>query len=136
VTRVYADMVADLFHAGHVAFLRQARSLGDELVVGIHSDDDVASYKRPPICSMQERIAVVEACSLVDEVLPNAPLSVDEAWIDLHRLDVVVHGNDFDPAKLSRFYPGAVRRGIARTVPYTPGISTSDILSRIAARGA
>lgn len=136
MTRVYADMVADLFHAGHVAFLRQARALGDQLVVGIHSDEDVASYKRQPICSMQERIAVVEACSLVDEVVPCAPLSVDEAWIDLHRLDVVVHGSDFDPDSLSRFYPGAVRRGIVRTVPYTPGISTSDLLARIAARGA
>jgi cytidyltransferase-like protein len=136
VTRVYVDMVADLFHAGHVAFLEQARALGDELVVGIHSDEDVASYKRRPICTMEERIAVVAACSYVDEVLARAPLAVDEAWLDEHRLDLVVHGNDFDPTRLERFYPGAVRRGIVRTVPYTPGISTSEILDRITARGA
>lgn len=133
--RVYADMVADLFHAGHVAFLRQARELGDHLVVGVHSDEAVASYKRAPICTMDERVTVVEACGLVDEVLPNAPLSVDEAWLDAHRLDVVVHGNDFDPAKLEQFYPGAVRRGILRTVPYTPGVSTSDLIARVVARG-
>lgn len=133
--RVYADMVADLFHAGHVAFLRQARALGDVLVVGIHSDADVASYKRPPICTMEERIAVVAACSLVDEVLPHAPLAVEDDWLDAHDLHLVVHGNDFDPARLEQFYPAAVRRGILRTVPYTPGVSTSELIARIAGRG-
>ena len=39
--RVYVDMVADLFHPGHVEFLRKARSFGNTLVVGIHSDDAV-----------------------------------------------------------------------------------------------
>jgi len=135
MTRVYVDMVADLFHAGHVAFLGQARELGDELVVGIHNDADVASYKRLPICSMEERIAVVGACRLVDEVVPDAPLSVDETFLDRHRIDVVVHGDDFDPDKLARFYPGALARGALRTVPYTPGISTSDVMRRVKERG-
>lgn len=135
MTRVYVDMVADLFHAGHVAFLGQARALGDELVVGIHSDAAVASYKRRPICSMAERIAVVAACRLVDEVVPEAPLSVDEAYLDRHRIDVVVHGDDFDPDKLARFYPGALARGALRTVPYTPGISTSELMQRVRSRG-
>jgi cytidyltransferase-like protein len=38
MTRVYVDMVADLFHYGHVNFLKQARQFGDYLLVGIHSD--------------------------------------------------------------------------------------------------
>jgi cytidyltransferase-like protein len=46
---VYTDMCADLFHAGHVNFLRQARALGDRLVVGIHSDETIASYKGTPV---------------------------------------------------------------------------------------
>ena len=49
MVRVYADMVADLFHHGHVLFLQRARSLGDYLIVGIHADDVVMSYKRRPI---------------------------------------------------------------------------------------
>ena len=76
MTRVYADMVADLFHAGHVEFLRRARELGDELVVGIHSDETVAGYKRAPVMTMAERVRVVAACRHVDEVVPDAPLSV------------------------------------------------------------
>jgi cytidyltransferase-like protein len=135
VTRVYVDMVADLFHSGHVAFLRKARELGDVLVVGIHSDQDVASYKRLPICTMQERVDVVAACGLVDEVIPEAPLSVDEAWLDRHFLDVVAHGDDFDGASLQRSYPGALARGVLRIVPYTPGISSTELIARIKSRG-
>ena len=62
MTRVYADMVGDLFHHGHVEFLRRARDLGDELVVGVHSDATAESYKRTPVMTMDERVRVVEAC--------------------------------------------------------------------------
>jgi len=55
MTRVYVDMVADLFHYGHVEFLKKARSLGDYLLVGIHADDAVASHKRSTILTMDER---------------------------------------------------------------------------------
>lgn len=48
-SRVYVDMVGDLFHAGHVSLLREARRHGDWLVVGVLSDDTAASYKRRPI---------------------------------------------------------------------------------------
>jgi cytidyltransferase-like protein len=57
--RVYVDLVGDLFHAGHVEFLRAARSFGDWLVVGVLSDDVVAAYKRRPITTLEERVAVV-----------------------------------------------------------------------------
>ena len=50
--RVYVDMVGDLFHAGHVALLREARSHGDRLVVGVLSDETAASYKRRPIMTL------------------------------------------------------------------------------------
>ena len=52
IIRVYVDMVADLFHYGHVNFLRQARKHGDYLLVGVHADETVMSYKRRPIFSM------------------------------------------------------------------------------------
>ena len=47
--RVYVDMVADLFHYGHVEFLRKARALGDHLLVGICSDEAVQTNKLKPI---------------------------------------------------------------------------------------
>jgi cytidyltransferase-like protein len=132
MTRVYADMVADLFHHGHVEFLRQARELGDELLVGIHSDEDVGSYKRRPVMTMGERVAVVRGCRYVDEVIPNAPLRVTREWIERHTIDLVVHGDDFDHDRLMEMYAEPAEMGILRTVPYTPGISTSELRERLA----
>ena len=88
---VYVDMVADLFHFGHVDFLRRAKEHGDILKVGIHNDKTVESYKRQPIMNMKERISVVESCKYVDEVIPNAPLVVSRDYLASHNVDIVIH---------------------------------------------
>ena len=132
--RVYADMVADLFHWGHVEFLRRARDFGDVLVVGVHSDEDCASYKRFPVMTMEERVRMVGTCSYVDEVLPNAPLRVHDEWIDRHGIDLVVHGDDLSDEHLDYWYGVPIRRGMFKTVSYTAGISTTEIVRRIVAR--
>jgi cytidyltransferase-like protein len=134
VTRVYADMVADLFHHGHVDFLRRARELGDFLLVGIHSDATVERYKRAPVMTMDERVRVVEACRYVDEVVADAPLAVDAEWIERHGIELVVHGDDLDQEGVDTMYRIPAERGMLRTVPYTPGISTTEILRRIEQR--
>ena len=134
MTRIYADMVADLFHYGHAEFLRRASELGDRLLVGIHSDATVESYKRRPVMTMAERIAVVEACGYVDEVIADAPLSISEEWIERHRIDIVVHGDDIDDEATERMYAVPAALGILRTVPYTASISTSEILRRLRER--
>lgn len=131
MTRVYVDMVADLFHFGHVRFLEQARAFGDHLIVGIHSDATVASYKRTPIMTMEERIESVRGCRFVDEVVPDAPLIVTREWIDRNGIDLIVHGDDFDPALAERLYGVPMALGIFRTVPYTPGISSTELIRRI-----
>ena len=129
--RVYADMVAALFHYGHVAFLKQARALGDHLMVGIHADDVVELEKRVPILSMEERIASVAGCRWVDEVLPDAPWIIDRAWIDEHDIHLVVHGDDYSREQLDHSHRVPGEMGILRTVPYTGGISTTEIIRRI-----
>jgi cytidyltransferase-like protein len=131
MTRVYADMVADLFHAGHVEFLRRAREFGDELVVGIHSDETVAGYKRPTVMTMEERLQVVAACRHVDQVIRDAPLIVTRDWIDGYRIDLVVHGDDLPEETLMLMYGVPHELGILRLVPYTGGISTSDVIERV-----
>ena len=132
--RVYVDMVADLFHYGHVEFLKKARSQGDYLLVGIHADDAVTSQKRSPILTMDERVASVNGCRFADEVLPNAPWRIDRAWIEKHSIDLVVHGDDYSKEQLQKTHSVPVEMGIFRTVPYTPGISTTEIIRRIIAR--
>ena len=123
-------MVADLFHYGHVNFLRTAREHGDYLLVGIHSDEVVRNYKRAPILSMDERIASVVGCRYVDEVVPNAPLTVTREWIAQHEIDLVVHGDDFPEELYKLCYEIPIEMGIFRTVTYTRGISSSEIITR------
>ncbi len=129
--RVYVDMVADLFHGGHINFLRQARAFGDYLIVGLCSDQDVLSYKRLPILTLEERAALLKECKLVDQVIAPCPLIITEQFIEEHAIDIVVHGSDFNESDLEKYYGVPRRKGIFKIVPYTPGISTSEILRRI-----
>ena len=124
-------MVADLFHYGHVNFLRQAREHGDYLLVGVHADQAVMSYKRRPIFSMEERVASVEGCRYVDNVVSNAPLTIDLAWIEQHDIDLIMHGDDVSSEMEELWYKIPIELGIYRSVGYTPGISTSEIIARI-----
>ena len=129
-TRVYADMVADLFHYGHIEFLRKVSAMGDYVLVGINADDVAEAHKRKPIQSMQQRIASVIACQYVDEVIPNAPWLFDPTWIEKYDLSLVVHGDDYSDERQRHMYKVPVERGIFRTVPYTKGVSTTEIIRR------
>ncbi len=126
-------MVADLFHYGHVNFLKQASRHGDFLLVGVHADETVESYKRKPILTMEERVASVEGCRYVDEVIPNAPLEITREWIDKHKIDLIIHGDDVAPEVRDAWYGVPIEMGIYQSVDYTAGISTTELISRIKA---
>jgi cytidyltransferase-like protein len=132
--RVYVDVVGDLFHSGHVEFFKQAKTFGDVLIVGVLADDVVEGYKRVPILTLEERVKAIEACKYVDEVVVAPPLRLTEEMIRDYRIDVVVHGDDFNVALLDDQYGLARKLGIFRTVPYTKGISTTEIIRRITSR--
>ncbi len=130
VIRVYTDMVADLFHYGHVEFLKQARALGDYLVVGVCADDVVEVYKNRPILTMEERVVSVAGCRYVDEVIPNAPWRFDPTWIEKYDIHLVVHGDDYTREQQVHYYGVPIEKGIFRTLPYRKGISTTEIIAR------
>lgn len=129
--RVYVDMVGDLFHAGHVALLRAARDLGDHLVVGVLSDETATAYKRRPIMTLAERVAVIEACRYVDEVIPGSPGILTREFLDEHKLALVVHGDDVDEVAAAEVYGPAVKTGRLRLVPRNGGISTTNLIARV-----
>lgn len=133
--RVYVDMVGDLFHVGHVNLLNAARTHGDWLIVGVLSDEVVAAYKRQPIMTLDERVAVIAACRHVDEVIPNAPDVVTREFMDEHDISVVVHGSDITREICEAMYGAALDAGKLRTVEYTAGISTTDLIRRVRERG-
>lgn len=129
--RVYVDMVGDLFHAGHVSLLREARRHGDSVVVGVLSDETAASYKRRPITTLAERVAVIEACRYVDEVIPDAPFEVSEDFLREHAIDKVVHGDDLTPEGAESIYGSVVTEGRFASVRRTSGISTTQLIQRV-----
>ena len=131
MTNIYTDMCADLFHYGHVNLLKKAKQLGGNLIVGIHSDQTIESYKRKPIMTMEERIAVVEACRYVDRVIPNAPLVITEEYMKNNKIDLVVHAHPVEEdEKYQKMYSVPTKQGKFRRLDYTPSISTTDIISR------
>ena len=128
---VYVDVVCDLFHPGHIEFFRKARSLGDGLIVGLVGDAEVATYKPPPIMSFAERRLVVEACRDVDRVLEApAPLHCTPDFLDAIGAAFCVHGDDMDQPELDFWYRALLPSGRLRTVSYSAGISTRQIVAR------
>ncbi|MBM3207344.1 MAG: adenylyltransferase/cytidyltransferase family protein [Chlamydiae bacterium] len=131
---VYTDVVGDLFHLGHVEFFKRARALGDYLIVGVLEDHVVEEYKRTPILTLEERVRVIQACKYVDEVIVAPPLRLTENLIKEWNISYVVHGDDFSPELLEDQYGTAMRLGILKLLPYTTGISTTNIIERITSR--
>jgi cytidyltransferase-like protein len=132
---IYADVVCDLFHYGHVEFFQHARALGDRLIVGIVGDRDVASYKPAPIMSYEERVAVVRSCRFVDRMLDvPAPLYCTRKFLDEIGADYCCHGDDMNQDELHHWYHDLVAAGRLKVVPYTPKISSRQIVERIVNR--
>ena len=131
--RVFVVMCADLFHCGHVAFLKQCKGLYDDvfLIVGLRDDETMATYKRRPIMTLEERRIVVEACRYVDCVVTHVPLSLTTDYLTRHAIDIVVHGDGISTEEVRQKYGVAVDLGKYLHVPRTPGISTTAILARM-----
>lgn len=87
--------------SSHALQLRQAKLSFPKvyLMVGVCSDQLCASHKSPPAMTHAERCESVRHCRWVDEVLPDAPWVVDQAWLDRHKIDYIAHDE--------LVYPGA-----------------------------
>ncbi|KAJ3170665.1 Ethanolamine-phosphate cytidylyltransferase [Geranomyces variabilis] len=93
---VYVDGGFDLFHVGHIEFLKKAKALGDYLLVGVHDDQVVNTIKGSnyPIMNLHERVLSVLSCRYVDEVIIGAPYSVTKDVLEkVYSVHVVVHGS-------------------------------------------
>jgi glycerol-3-phosphate cytidylyltransferase len=91
--RIMVDMSATLLHHGHVRLLEKAGALGT-VVVALTTDEDVLRAKGyHPELSFAERKELVKAIRFVDEVVPS-PWSIDDAFLDANRIDLLVHGHD------------------------------------------
>lgn len=128
---VYADMVGDLFHLGHIKLLQRAKALGDILIVGVNKDEDVESYKRIPTLTLEERTQVIQACRYVDKVISPAPLIITEEFMNEHSIDLVVHAHEEGDTRYDEMYAVPVKLGKFKRLDYTKSISTTEIMQRI-----
>ncbi|HEU5152554.1 MAG TPA: PfkB family carbohydrate kinase [Iamia sp.] len=119
----------DILHAGHAAFLAQARALGDRLVVLLNSDASVRRLKGPdrPLQPQADRAAVLRSLAAVDEVVvfdEDTPV----AALDRLRPALFVKGGDYTAAALPETAALARWGGTALTLPYLPGRSTTRLI--------
>ena len=93
VKKVYVSLVADFIHPGHLNIVKKARELGD-VIIGLLSDEAVASYKSLPYMNYNQRKIVVENLKGVVEIIEQNSLSYKDN-LESIRPDYVVHGNDW-----------------------------------------
>jgi phosphoenolpyruvate phosphomutase len=129
---VYVGMSADFLHHGHLNILKHARELGD-VTVGLLTDKAIASYKRLPFLTWEERKAVVANIKGVSEVVPQETLDYVPNLLRL-RPDYVVHGSDWrsGPQKETRqrVIDTIAKWGGELVEPeYTAGISSTKIIN-------
>jgi D-beta-D-heptose 7-phosphate kinase/D-beta-D-heptose 1-phosphate adenosyltransferase len=129
---VFTNGCFDLLHVGHARYLRQARSLGDALIVAVNSDRAVRELKgegRPvmPEGERAELLAALEAVSYVtvfDELSPR-PL------IAKLLPDVLVKGGDYALSEIHGREEVEAAGGRVLALPFVEGASTTDIIGRI-----
>lgn len=135
--RIYTKMVGDLFHAGHAAFLREARALGSHLTVCVVPDERVAAAKRAPVMSTAERAAVVAACRHVDAVITDGPREITRAFMAERGFDLYAFGARDDAELRVKLADCAdLPERMRVRVPYTDGISTTELIQRVLRRHA
>uniref|UniRef100_A0A1D1YUD7 Ethanolamine-phosphate cytidylyltransferase n=1 Tax=Anthurium amnicola TaxID=1678845 RepID=A0A1D1YUD7_9ARAE len=134
--RVYMDGCFDMMHYGHCNALRQARALGDQLVVGVVSDSEITANKGPPVTPLHERMIMVGAVKWVDEVIPDAPYAITEEFMtklfNEYSIDYIIHGDD--PCLLpdgTDAYALAKKAGRYKQIKRTEGVSSTDIVGRM-----
>lgn len=129
----YTDGVYDLFHVGHLNMVQQAKAQCEYLIVGVHGDEVVNEYKHHyPIIPEDERARIMGAIVGVDEVRINDTRD-KLTLLDRYGFDVIFIGDDWKGTeRWINFEKVLGERGVdVIYVPYTKGISTTDIKKRI-----
>jgi cytidyltransferase-related domain len=131
-TVVFTNGCFDLLHRGHVHVLREAKALGDILVVAINSDGSVKAIKGPnrPVLPESDRAELVAAMEMVDYVaLFDEPDPYK--MIAAIRPNVLVKGGDWGPEEIVGADIVKQDGGKVAVIPYLKGFSTTEIIERI-----
>lgn len=131
---VFTNGCFDLLHAGHVRYLRAARTLGDALAVGLNGDASVRALKGPdrPLNPAEDRAEVLSALACVDHVVVFEPVRATELLAGV-RPHIYAKGGDYTPGSLDPEEAAALRAAGSeiRILPLVPGRSTTSIVERM-----
>lgn len=133
---IYTGGTFDLFHSGHVNLLRQCKQLG-RVVVSLNTDEFIENYKgKPPVIRYDDRYEVLSACKYVDEVIPNIGGEDSKPAIEAVMPNIIAVGSDWARrdyhAQMGFTQDWLDERGISLLyIPYTQGISSTDIKKRL-----
>ena len=125
-TVVYTSGTFDMLHINHLKMIEYARALGDILIVGVNTDELVASYKSEPIIPFEERIALMKAIKGPDIVIPQKSLNHADKVAKLN-FDIFVVGDDW-AGKFDYLKDQGVE---VVYFPYGEGISSSSLKKKI-----
>jgi D-beta-D-heptose 7-phosphate kinase/D-beta-D-heptose 1-phosphate adenosyltransferase len=122
----------DILHAGHVAYLEEAKSLGDRLIVAVNDDDSVRRLKGEsrPINALEDRMLVLAGLAAVDWVVPfsdDTPAALIAAVLP----DVLVKGGDYQPDQIAGGKEVLENGGEVRVLSFRDGHSTSRIIDKL-----
>jgi len=133
---VFTNGVFDLIHPGHVRYLRDARALGDALIVAVNSDRSARANKGEarPITAERERAEILSAVSAVDAVVifdEDTPYEI----VSLIQPDVLVKGADWGPNDIVGRDIVEARGGRVVRIELAPGFSTTKLIEKIREAG-
>jgi D-beta-D-heptose 7-phosphate kinase/D-beta-D-heptose 1-phosphate adenosyltransferase len=131
-TVVFTNGVFDLLHPGHVRYLREARALGDALIVAVNSDRSVRANRGPgrPINPENERAELLLALDCVDAVVifdEDTPYAIVSAI----KPDILVKGADWGPDHIVGRDVVEGRGGRVVRIELAPGFSTTAIIDKV-----
>ena len=122
----------DFLHAGHVAYLEEAKSLGDRLIVAVNDDESVRRLKGDgrPVNALQDRMAVLAGLAAVDWVVPFSE-DTPARMIQEMMPDVLVKGGDYRPDDIAGAKHILKNGGEVRVLAYREGHSSSNIIGKL-----
>jgi len=100
IQRIMVDMSVSILHNGHIRILKKAKKLG-YVIVALTTDEQIKKHKGfQSELNFKQRKEILNSIKYIDKVVPSKWL-IDESFLDLHKVDLLVHGND-NPSRISK----------------------------------
>lgn len=133
---IFTNGCFDILHAGHVAYLEEAKRQGGTLLVAVNSDDSVRRLKglSRPVVPLAERLQVLAGLACVDYVVAFSE-DTPEALLAEVVPDILIKGADYKPSEVVGAEQVIASGGVVRTITLVDGVSTTNIIEKLNGRG-